>query len=368
MWPLANAVAAREALRETTIYHDQGETLTEKKRQLVSDKVRPSIIYQERCFNLHEDEWIEVKDNFKDACFEMRFLNDDKEYVAAISATLCNLKLQLENYMLKWKSDFLYVYNILRLMFQFIAATSINVVHMNINKIASYEALDGIFLTNLQLIIIEIQNLTLIEIENMLQSNRRSFHEFKDMPYPDSYVTWHIGNRLICDEHEYNADTERQNFHKLFCALTYEQRSIFDKIMEAVNKQRGGVIFLHGYGGTEKTFMWRKLSSGRNAHSKFKILAPTLDYSSCNIDKDTEYSQLFEATDVIIWDEAPMSHKKCFEALDKTLKYVMSKKGLANKVFGGKVVFGGDFRHILPVVPIVGHSDIVHASISSSYV
>lgn len=172
-----------------------------------------------------------------------------------------------------------------------------------------------------------------------------------------------------------------------------EQRLIFEKIMDAVNKQSGGVFFLHGYGGTGKTFMWRTLSSalrsqkkivltvassgiaslllpgGRTAHSKFKIPVPTLDNSTCNIDKDTEHSQLFEATDVIIWDEAPMSHKNCFEALDKTLKDVMSKKGVENTIFGGKVVvFGGDFRQILPVVPRAGRSDIVHASISSSYV
>ncbi|XP_058751153.1 uncharacterized protein LOC131624208 [Vicia villosa] len=133
------------------------------------------------------------------------------------------------------------------------------------------------------------------------------------MPYPDSYVTRHVRNRLIYDELDYNADTERENFHNLFTNLKYEQRSIFDKIMEAVDKQRGGVFFLHGYGGT----------GGRTAHSKFKITMPTLDNSTCNVDKDTEHSQLFEATDVIIWDEAPMALKNCFEALDKTLKDVM---------------------------------------------
>ena len=36
---------------------------------------------------------------------------------------------------------------------------------------------------------------------------------------------------------------------------------------------------------------------------------------------------------------------------------------------GGKViVFGGDFRQILPVVPRGNHSDIVHASLNVSYI
>ncbi|XP_050902042.1 uncharacterized protein LOC127110307 [Lathyrus oleraceus] len=112
-----------------------------------------------------------------------------------------------------------------------------------------------------------------------------------------------------------------------------------------------------------------KLSGGRITHSKFKIPMPTLDNSTCNVDKDTKHSQLFEAIYVIIWDEAPMSHKNCFEALDKTFKDVMSKKGLQNTIFAGKViVFGGDFRQILHVVPRASRSYIVHESISSFYV
>jgi len=67
---------------------------------------------------------------------------------------------------------------------------------------------------------------------------------------------------------------------------------------------------------------------------------------------------------LIIWDEAPMAHKYCFKALDRTLKDIMK----CDLVFGGKViVFGGDFRQILLVVPQGSISDIVHATINSSY-
>ena len=75
-------------------------------------------------------------------------------------------------------------------------------------------------LEDMQLSTAELTNLTLIEIENMMQSNRRSLREFKDMPYPDLYITRHVGNRLIYDEHDYDADLERQNFQNLFTSLT----------------------------------------------------------------------------------------------------------------------------------------------------
>jgi len=152
------------------------------------------------------------------------------------------------------------------------------------------------------------------------------------------------------------------------------------------------MFFLYGYGGTGKTFMWTTLSfalrsegkivltvassgiaslllpGGRTTHSKFKISVPTLEHSVCNITKGSELSELMKLANLIIWDEAPMAHKYCFEALDHTLKDIMREKNKTDSIFGGKVVvFGGDFRQILPVIPRGSRSDIVHATINSSY-
>lgn len=159
--------------------------------------------------------------------------------------------------------------------------------------------------------------------------------------------------------------------------------------MSSVSKEKGGVYFLHGYGGTGKTFMWRTLAArirsrgkivltvatsgissllllgGRTTHSKFKIPVPAFENSSCNIDGTSELAQLLKMTKLIIWDEAPMAHRFCFEALDRTLRDIMS----SDKIFGGKVVvFGGDCRQILPVIPRANRSDIINATINSSYI
>lgn len=107
--------------------------------------------------------------------------------------------------------------------------------------------------------------------------------------------------------------------------------------MTSVTKQMGGVFFLHGYGGTGKTFMWRTLASAlrskhdivlkvatsgitslllpgcRTTHSKFKITVPTLDNSTYNIDHDSDLNKLLRETKLIIWDEAPMEHRYTFE-------------------------------------------------------
>ena len=110
------------------------------------------------------------------------------------------------------------------------------------------------------------------------------------------------------------------------------------------------------------------LPGGRTTHSKFKIPVPTLENSVCNIEQGSEASELLKRAELIIWDEAPMAHKFCFEALDRTLNDVMKGLTKENSVFGGKViVFGGDFRQILPVIPEGTRSDIVNATINSSY-
>jgi ATP-dependent DNA helicase PIF1 len=109
------------------------------------------------------------------------------------------------------------------------------------------------------------------------------------------------------------------------------------------------------------------LPGGRTAHSKFKIPVPTLDNSTCEIEHNDDYAALLKQTKLIIWDEAPMAHRFTFEALERTLRDVMSSYKTHDTIFGGKViVFGGDFRQIFPVVPRGSRSDIVHDSINSS--
>ncbi|XP_027922842.1 ATP-dependent DNA helicase PIF1-like [Vigna unguiculata] len=82
----------------------------------------------------------------------------------------------------------------------------------------------------------------------------------------------------------------------------------------------------------------------------------------------SDVAHLLRVAHLIIWDEAPMAHKFCFEDLDRTLKDIMKDDLTCNSVFGGKVVvFGGDFRQIIPVIPRGSRSDIVHATINASY-
>lgn len=45
--------------------------------------------------------------------------------------------------------------------------------------------------------------------------------------------------------------------------------------MSYVSKQKGGVYFLHGYGGTGKTFMWRPLAARIRSHGQIVLTVAT---------------------------------------------------------------------------------------------
>ncbi|KAI3745925.1 hypothetical protein L6452_08337 [Arctium lappa] len=146
---------------------------------------------------------------------------------------------------------------------------------------------------------------------------------------------------------------------------------------------------------TCKTFLWKTLSTsirsigeivlnvalssiasllitgGRTTHSRFQIPLILNEYSLCYIKLDNDVDKLIKKTRLIIWDEAPMVHRYVFEALDRSMNDIFGSQGITDSemLFGGKVViFGGDFRQILPVIPNTSRQDIVNASLSSSYI
>lgn len=111
------------------------------------------------------------------------------------------------------------------------------------------------------------------------------------------------------------------------------------------------------------------LPGGKTAHSTFSIPLLTTEESTCNIKQGSLHAKLLLHAKLIIWDEAPMFNRFCFETVDRTLRDVMRVQAEDNlhKPFGGKVVvLGGDFRQILPVIRKGSRHDIIASSINSS--
>jgi hypothetical protein len=198
-----------------------------------------------------------------------------------------------------------------------------------------------------------------------------------------------VQKKLAYDRHSLTTDADNAEDR-----LNDDQRNAYETILNVVTNKEGKLFFVYGSGGPGKTFVWTTLLSrlqgqgkivlvvdssgiaslllpgGKTAHSRFKILIDLHDESTCNITQHMKVAELVRKVDLIIWDEAPMMHRRTFEVVDRTLRDLMQLDDTqANeKIFGGKTgVLGGVFRHILPVIPKGGRENIVSASLPRSH-
>ncbi|XP_057444284.1 uncharacterized protein LOC130736470 [Lotus japonicus] len=185
------------------------------------------------------------------------------------------------------------------------------------------------------------------ELEKLLHMNGRSLKGYPCLPFPHLFDDSQFENKFVADELNYDK-AEMEDLHKsLLNSLTVEQHKIYKSIMDVVMNRAGGLFFLYGFGGTGKTYLWNTLSAvvraqglivlnvissciaslllpgGRTAHSMFSIPISIKESSTCNVSQGSLKAELLQKTSLIIWVEAPMLNKWCFEALDRTLNDIM---------------------------------------------
>ncbi|XP_035833040.1 uncharacterized protein LOC118481843 [Helianthus annuus] len=222
----------------------------------------------------------------------------------------------------------------------------------------------------------EILNYTLIEIERVLIGHGKSLLDFPNLPQIDRQLVDTMENRLIMAERTFNIEEEMTLFHDLFRGLNVEQREVFDYVCDCVDRRTGGAVFVFGSGGTGKTYLWKTLISCFRSRGQIVLSVASSGIASlyyldscCSIDVGTDLAGLINDAALIIWDEAPLQHRYAFEAVDRTFRDICRNNipGADRRVFGGKcVALGGDFRQILPVIPLAPRSEIVASVVNKS--
>nr|GEU32069.1 hypothetical protein [Tanacetum cinerariifolium] len=208
----------------------------------------------------------------------------------------------------------------------------------------------------------EKKNMALFYIEELMRSRGTTLRRWLEMRYSDERYIPEFGNRLIYDELDYNPAELQSEYERLYVCLNTEQKSVYDTIMNSVETGQRGVYFVYGYGGTGKTFLWKTLaacirrngdivlnvaSSGRIAHFRFHIPINIDETSTCSICPQSDLGALLKKCKLIIWDEALMTNKLCFEALDRTLRDVLrrTRYDTCETPFGNMaMVFGGSLQ------------------------
>jgi hypothetical protein len=230
-----------------------------------------------------------------------------------------------------------------------------------------------------------VEQMVLKNIRDMLQSMGKDIRSFPLPEIDEQHDTTDGIPRELTEESSIEVNPEDKSLRK---NLNKEQRVAYFKILATIDNQRGGIFFVDGPGGTGKTFLYRALLAtvreqgkialatatsgvaasimpgGRTAHSRFKIPLRIDDGAICGFTKQSGTAKLLQAASLIIWDEASMTKRQAVEALDRSMRDIMDKPDLP---FGGKtVVFGGDFRQVLPVIRKGTRAQIVDASLSRS--
>ena len=170
--------------------------------------------------------------------------------------------------------------------------------------------------------------------------------------------------------------------------LNQDQKNAFEEIIAAVEgKSAQNLSFIDGPGGSGKTYLYEcllhvvrgrgqkaiptaftgiaasLLKGGRTLHSRFGIPVPTNEGSVSRIKPNQRAASDLREASVLIIDEASMVPSIILTIMNKLLQDIMQN----NLDFGGKtVVFGGDFRQVLPVVPRGSRPAIVSCSLKSS--
>ncbi|GKD52405.1 DNA helicase [Tanacetum coccineum] len=208
----------------------------------------------------------------------------------------------------------------------------------------------------------ELQGYILYELEAILNGFGKCVRDF-GLQSPLEHLLKDLENKLLMEEKNYNWELLMQDAIRSVPKLNCEQKKIYDLIMNAFTRNEQELLFVYGHGGTGKTFLWKTIISslrsqgkivlavassviaslllpaGRIAHSRFKLPLELTDESLWHVKKNTQLGKLLVETNLIIWDDAPMNDKCCFETLDKTLRDLMSSPDL---IFGGKTVVLGE--------------------------
>jgi hypothetical protein len=208
---------------------------------------------------------------------------------------------------------------------------------------------------------------SLLAIEDIMQQSGRSLTDlgFELPSYIDdnsNFIREHLFDEEMCAH-------ERDACIRLF---TEEQHAAMEACCNATNSNHNdmAVFCLTSSAGTGKSkfvngVTWRLrsegkivlnvaasalaasvLTSGRTAHSCFGIPIPCTSSSFCNL-KPRERN-LIRLSAIIFYDEVSMVSMDIANTVDRTLREIMQK----DVPFGGKpIVFLGDFKQLLPVVP-----------------
>jgi len=242
----------------------------------------------------------------------------------------------------------------------------------------------------------DVYNLALCSLEDKVIMMGGGPLTSYDLPAPERGTEERL-EREYFREVDYDHEQLAVEAQDLEQHLTDDQRAIYNAFLAMVQQgpigegdRSSNIIFLDAPGGTGKSYVMNAilkkirsgskialatassgiaatlLQGGRTLHSTFKVPLDThlKEQPTCNLKRGTAMANVIKNAAAIIVDEAPMSHKSVFEAVDRSLQDVTEVK----RPMGGiPTLLCGDFRQVLPVVKGGTRANTVNATIKTSH-
>nr|GEV65803.1 ATP-dependent DNA helicase PIF2-like [Tanacetum cinerariifolium] len=164
------------------------------------------------------------------------------------------------------------------------------------------------------------------------------YHKAMELTYAEfltKYIT-EFGNRLIYDDTDFNPVELQTGYERLYAFLTTEQKGIYDTIINSVETGTIGVYFVYGYGGTGKTFLWKTLAAGIRRRGGIVLNVASSSIAS------------------LLMSGGRTMHLRFHIPINTDETSTCSTSAQRNMT----MVFGGDFRQVLLVIPKCSRQDI----------
>ena len=317
--------------------------------------------------------------SFREACFKLGLLEDDNQYHLAMEeASVGNSPASLRTLfavILTWCEPS----NPLEIYKHHKEAMAEDFLHQHRTRLGNVDLdfNDDIF------------NLALNDLQDkVISMGGRQLSEY-GLPQPQTVDNNRFA-RVYHREIDYYQGEQRAYVEHNVLLLTADQRDVYDCFCSMIDSNEGGMLFLDAPGGTGKTFLINLiltklrlegkialatassgiaatlLTGGRTLHSTFKVPLDlhAMDVPICSIKKGTALCKVIQEGKAIVVDEAPMTNKLAFEALDRTLKDLM---GNSHSMGGICMLLCGDFRQILPVIQGGTRGNIVDSCLKKSF-
>ncbi|KAI9116938.1 hypothetical protein K1719_011937 [Acacia pycnantha] len=173
-----------------------------------------------------------VYPTFREACYALGLLDDDKEYIDAIKEASV---WATGNYLRQFFTSMLLSHSLFDPAIVWEQTKEViceDLLHVNHRD----ERFQDLQITNANK-----EAAGLANIQQLLLRNGRSLNDYPSMPKPDNDLIIDTSDQLILQELNYNKEKEMETSSSFERLMTEEQKKVYEQIINAISSKKGGI-------------------------------------------------------------------------------------------------------------------------------